>query len=193
MSDSHCCCRALSRDGGLSAGIHSAECYFPSVCGERLWVRKHRGGSSIRAPLRTDLLTSLPSLAVRLLKHTSSFEYAATFTFPLFSCHGFLSPSVNEALRAPRTQSGSLAHRRESTWAAALCPDCISSWVSGLSAEVFWCEHFKGLERVWLNRLSFLAQDRVLLAINSIGSQIKKKKKKEKLLIREKCVYPNAL
>lgn len=50
MSDSHCCCRALSKDGGLSAGIHSAECYFPSVCGERLWVRKHRGGSSIRAP-----------------------------------------------------------------------------------------------------------------------------------------------
>ena len=84
MSDSHCCCRALSKDGGLSAGIHSAECYFPSVRGEILWVRKHGGGSCIRAPLRTDLLTSLPSLAVRLLKHTSSFEDAATFLFPYF-------------------------------------------------------------------------------------------------------------
>ena len=97
VSDSHYCCRALGEDGGLSAGIHSAECYFPSVCGEILWVRKHGGGSSIRAPPRTDLLASHPSLAVSLLKYASSFEYAATFTFPLFPCHGFLSPSVNEA------------------------------------------------------------------------------------------------
>lgn len=84
--------------------------------------------------------------------------------FPYFPATAF-SQLYWMRLWGPWRQSGSLACRKEPMWSMAFCSSCVSSRVSGLSVEAFWCEHFKGLKRVLLNRLCFLAQDRVLLAI----------------------------
>lgn len=132
---------------------------FPSVCGEILYV-----STEVAAALEPPTQTSSPSSHVgcQTFEAYFLFEYTATFAFPfLIFLPGFLSPSVNEAW-APQGHSSDLWLTGKSPYGprhSALTASHLG--VSGLSADVFWCEHFKRLERVWLNRLSFLAQDRL--------------------------------
>lgn len=108
--------------------------------------------------------------------HALFYTYSPTFancTFPLFPCHGFFSPTLQETFKAPRTESGSLACWMEPIWAAVLCSAWPALHREGLCTQwrLFDVNILKDSKKL-LSRLPFLAQDRVLLAINSIANQI---------------------